>query len=165
MDNALIFKDLTVYDFPIIKEIVDYYILNTTASWYTEPISLEDLQAAIYVGHPRYKSYLVYSDNQVVGYCYFVEYKKRQAYYRSGEVTLYLKPEFTNHGFGSLILEKLEADARAVGIHTFVAVISGDNLGSVRLFEKNGYEKCAHFKGLGEKFGNILDIVCYQRQL
>lgn len=162
MTNNLVFKELMDSDFPIVKEIYDYYIINTTATWHTEPITIEELRSGIYVGHPRYKSYLIESDNQVVGYCYFSEYKKRQAYYRSSEVTVYLKPEFTKMGFGSLILNRMKQEASAVGIHTLVGVISGDNVESIRLFEKNGYEKCAHLKNLGEKFGKLLDIVCYQ---
>ena len=79
-------------------------------------------------------------------------------------MTLYLKPEFTNKGLGSIILKKMQDEAQAVGIHTLVAVISGDNDGSIALFERNGYEKCAHFKNLSEKFGRLLDIVCLQKE-
>jgi len=44
-----------------------------------------------------------------------------------------------------------------------LAIISGDNESSVQLFEKSGYEKCAHFKQVGEKFNKILDVVSYQK--
>lgn len=162
MNQNIEFKPLQDVDFEEVKRIYDYYILNTTATWHTEPVSLQELKSAIYVNHPRYKSYLICVDGLVAGYCYFSEYKKRQAYYRSSEVTIYLNPDFTNRGLGSIILTKMKSEASAVGIHTLVGVISGDNVESIALFTKNGYEKCAHFKNMGEKFGKLLDIVCYQ---
>lgn len=164
MSEDLQFKELESVDFKVVKEIYDYYILNTTATWHTEPVSEIELQNAIYVGHPRYRSYLVYAQGEVIGYCYFSEYKKRQAYYRSSEVTLYLKPDATGKGYGSIILKKMEEEASKVGIHTLLGVISGDNEGSISLFEKNGYTKCAHLRNMGEKFGKLLDIVCYQKE-
>ena len=44
-----------------------------------------------------------------------------------------------------------------------MGIISGDNAGSIKLFEKAGYEKCGHFRQIGEKFGRILDVVAYQK--
>ncbi len=162
MSQNVGFKPLQDDDFVEVKKIYDYYILNTTATWHTEPVSLQELKSAIYVNHPRYKSFLIWVDGVVAGFCYFAEYKKRQAYYRSSEVTIYLYPEFTNRGLGTIILNKMKEEAIKVDICTLVGVISGDNVESISLFTKNGYVKCAHFKNMGEKFGKLLDIVCYQ---
>jgi L-amino acid N-acyltransferase YncA len=46
-----------------------------------------------------------------------------------------------------------------------IAVITGSNIESIKLFEKMGYIKCAHFKNVGEKSNQILDVVIYQKEL
>lgn len=152
-------------DFEKVKEIYDYYILNSTATFHTEPIQIKELKETIYIGHPKYKSFFMVLDNKIGGYCYFAPYKKRQAYDRSAEVTLYLKPEFTSKGIGSETLRLLEPIASECDIKVLLAIITGENNSSIQLFEKMGYEKCAHFKQVGEKFGRILDVVAYQKMI
>ena len=157
------FIDIKEEDFDFIKEVYDYYVINTTTSFHTEKLSIGQLKEFILIGHEKYKSLLIKSDNINCGFCYISQYKKRQAYDRTAEVTLYLKPEFTGHGIGRTVLEHLEEIARQKGIKVLIGIISGDNDKSIRLFEKCGYEKCAHYKKVGEKFNKILDVVSYQK--
>jgi phosphinothricin acetyltransferase len=46
-----------------------------------------------------------------------------------------------------------------------VGVITAENKQSVSLFEKCGFEKCAHYRKVGEKFNRLLDVVAYQKIL
>jgi phosphinothricin acetyltransferase len=55
--------------------------------------------------------------------------------------------------------------AQTAGIHVLVGTLTAENAASVRLFEKAGYVKCAHLKNIGEKFGRILDVVIYQKEI
>ena len=101
----------------------------------------------------------------MTGYCYLTRHKPRQAYDRTAEVTIYLKPGFQKKGIGRLALTHLENQARTVGLKNIIGGISGDNATSIALFEKAGFAKCAHYKNVGEKFGKILDVVAYQKEL
>lgn len=157
--------DLRNSDLEIVKAIYDHYILHSTATFHTEKISLAELREVIPIGHPKYQSFLIRLAGEVCGYCYISQHKKRQAYDRAAEVTLYLKPECTSKGLGRRTLQHLEAIAFNNGIRVLIGVLTGDNTPSIRLFEKCGYEKCAHFKAVGEKFGKILDVVAYQKML
>lgn len=157
------FTELTFNDLHYVKDIYDYYILNTTATYFTEKISANELLGFIPVNHDKYKSYLIKIDNKVGGFCYFGPYKKRQAYRRTAEISLYLRPEYTGQGIGKIVINFLEKQAESNGISVIVGIISGDNESSIRLFEKCGYEKCAHFRQIGEKFGRVLDVVCYEK--
>jgi phosphinothricin acetyltransferase len=159
------FRELTASDFPSIKEIYDWYIENSTATFHTEPIQLKELQEFIFINHPLYKSFLIFSGQEIAGYCYFTYYKKRQAYDRTAEVTLYLKREFHHKGIGRAALDYMEAIAKEIGLKNLLGIITGENHGSIALFEKSGYTKCAHFKNVGEKFDRILDVVAYQKEL
>jgi phosphinothricin acetyltransferase len=159
------FIDLIDSHLDIVKNIYDYYIENSTATYYTEKISSQELKEFIPVGNPKYQSFLIMNDFECCGFGYLSQYKKRQAYDRTAEVSVYLKPEFTGKGIGTEVLRHLETIAKKNGISVLLAIISGDNDGSIRLFEKNKYEKCAHYKQIGEKFNKILDVVSYQKIL
>ena len=70
------FTEITEPDFEIIKEIYDYYIENSTATYYTEKISIAELKEFIPCGHEKYKSYLILADGECCGFCYLSQYKK-----------------------------------------------------------------------------------------
>jgi len=149
-------------DYPAVKEIYDYYVLNTTVTFATSGSTLAGLRESIPTGHPKYKSFMIKSDGEVCGFCYFSQYRKRAAYDRTAEISVYLKPGFTGKGIGTQTLEKLKTIARENGISVLLGVITAENLQSVRLFGKCGFEKCAHFRKVGEKFNRLLDVVVYQ---
>jgi L-amino acid N-acyltransferase YncA len=159
------FSDLTAPDLELVKEIYDYYIENSTSTYYTEKISIGELKEFIPVEHKKYKSFIIKVDNEPCGFCYISQYKKRQAYDRTAELSLYLRPEYSGKGIGKSVIEFLEKTAQNNGISVLIGIISGDNESSIKLFEKNGYEKCAHYKQVGEKFGKVLDVVSYQKIL
>jgi L-amino acid N-acyltransferase YncA len=159
------FVDITEDDFVFIKDIYDFYIQNTTSTYYTEKISIAELKEFIPYGNEKYKSFLIIYKNESCGFCYLSQYKKREAYSRTAEVSLYLKPEFTGLGIGKIALDYLEKVAKQNGISVLIGIISGDNINSIKLFENYGFEKCGHYKQVGEKFNKILDVVSYQKIL
>jgi phosphinothricin acetyltransferase len=147
------------------SEVYNYYIENTTVTFHTEPLSAEDMKSILYRKDPLYISYAIFDGDEFCGYAYMAPYKERQAYRISSEVTIYLNPAHSGKGIGSMVLEHLEEHARKNGIHSFLSVICEENTASIKLFAKNGYEKCAHFKEVGVKFGRMLDIVVMQKIL
>ena len=159
------FSPVTKKDLAAIIEIYNHYILNSTATFHSEKLSKKDLEEFLFVSHPKYPSFLIKDNNEIIGYFFITQYKKRQAYDRSAEVSVYLKPEFTGIGIGTAALSHLEAAAKKAGIHVLVGTLCGENHASIRLLEKSGYSKCAHLKNIGEKFGNILDVVVYQKEI
>ncbi|MBN1158329.1 MAG: N-acetyltransferase, partial [Bacteroidales bacterium] len=56
-------------DFQVVKEIYDYYILNSTYTFHTEALSIQELKEIILTGHPKYKSFLIHYDGNAAGYC------------------------------------------------------------------------------------------------
>ncbi|MBN1415617.1 MAG: N-acetyltransferase [Bacteroidales bacterium] len=159
------FIELTDTDLQTVKEIYEYYVENSTATFHTGKITVKEMQDLMYIRHPVYKSYLIRADGITCGYCYLAPYKKRQAYNRTAEVTVYLKKEYTGHGIGKLALQRLEEVTRSAGIKVLIGIVTGDNIQSIHLFTRLGYEKCAHFREVGEKFGKILDVVAFQKIL
>jgi phosphinothricin acetyltransferase len=159
------FESLKESDLPEVKKIYDWFIAHSTATFHTEPIQVDELKEFLYVDHPLYKSYLIYADKEIAGYCFLTNYKKRQAYDRTAELTIYLKPEFFGKGIGKIAVAHLEKVASEKGLKNLLAIITGDNDGSIALFKSCGYVQCADFKNVGEKFNKVLDVVAFQKQL
>lgn len=161
----LSFKPMEEEDLLLVKEIYDYYIRHSTATFHTELISINELKDYIYLNHPRYRSFLILCDEVPAGFCYYTHFKKRQAYDRTAEVAIYLRPEFCDKGIGPKVLAFLEKEAKGSDIKNLIALVTGNNFASIKLFERSGYKKVAHFEKVGEKLGLILDVLAYQKEL
>jgi L-amino acid N-acyltransferase YncA len=161
----VLFREITENDLGFIKGIYDEYILNTTHTFDTEPTTIIKLREELPVSHPTYKSFIITADGIDCGYCYFSQFKKRPAYNRTAEVSIYLKPDCTRRHIGKPALEHLIKTAGANGIKMLIAVISGENLNSIEFVKKNGFNPCGHLKNVGEKFGRVLDVVFYQKEI
>lgn len=105
------------------------------------------------------------SYGQICGYVTLGQHKSRDAYDTTGEIGLYLRPEYTGKGIGSIAVKHIEEFAAKNGFHALIATITAENEQSIRLFEKNGYVKCAHYREVGIKFGRWLDVVAYEKIL
>jgi phosphinothricin acetyltransferase len=66
---------------------------------------------------------------------------------------------------GSAALSFIESRAREREFHNLLAIICGENIASIRLFEKHGYTQCAHYHEVGKKFGRWLDVVSFEKLL
>lgn len=159
------FSPVKETDLAAILAIYNHYILNSTATFHSGKLSRDDLEEFLFIAHPKYPSFLITENGEMIGYCFLTQYKKRQAYDRSAELSIYLKPEYTGKGIGLSALSHLEAAAKEAGIHVLVGTICGENQASIRLMEKAGFSKCAHLKNIGEKFGKVLDVVMYQKEI
>ena len=137
------FYPVTENDLDTIKKIYDHYILNSTATFHGEKITIKELKEFLFISHPRYPSFLIKENDEIIGYCFLTQYKKRQAYERSAEMSIYLKPENTGKGIGAVALKYLEDSAKKAGIHVLIGTLSGENHASIRLFKKSGYSRCA----------------------
>ncbi len=113
----------------------------------------------------KYKTFIILQDNVICGYITLSQYKDREAYDRTAKVSIFLKPDCTGAGIGSRAVKFIEEYAATQGIHVLIASISGENSRSIKLFEKSGYEKCAHYKEIGKKFGRLLDVVAFQKKI
>ncbi|MEJ1242013.1 N-acetyltransferase family protein [Chryseolinea sp. T2] len=148
-----------------IREIYQYYVDHSTATFHTGNVTSNELREKILINHPKYRSFVVEADGLIRGYCYLSQYNKRQAYDRTAELSIYLSQDFQGRGAGREVLRQLEDMAKDVGIVVLLAIISGDNEQSIRMFATAGYFKCGELKEVGEKFGRMLNVVFYQKIL
>ncbi|HEX5345450.1 MAG TPA: arsinothricin resistance N-acetyltransferase ArsN1 family B [Duganella sp.] len=153
-------------DAKAIAAIYNPYILTTTISFEEEAVTdaamaqrIADVQAG---GLP----WLVAErDGKVLGYAYATKWRVRHAYRFSVESSVYLAPEAARQGVGSALYTALLQQLAERGVHLVIGGVALPNDASVALHEKMGYEKVAHFREVGFKFGRWLDVGYWQRTL
>ena len=145
--------------------IYNWYVLNSTATFHLDAVTQEELSSMLSVGHVKYQSFVVVLNNEVCGFCYLSQFRYKEAYDQSAEITLYLTQESSGKGIGKATLAYLENVAAANDISNLIAVITSDNTASISLFEKDHYFKVGHLKKIGVKFGKALDVVSYQKEI
>ena len=160
---CIVFEEVKEEHLQVLREIYTYYVLNTTATFHAHELTIDEMKKLVIFENEKYRTILIKQDEILYGYVILTQYKPREAYDSTAEVTVYLKPEYIGKGIGSTALQYIEAFANERGIHALMATICGENRKSINLFERNGYERCAHFKEIGKKFGQLLDIVQYEK--
>ncbi len=156
-------KDMAEEYLPAVTDLYNHYVLHTTATFHAKALTVDEMRDIVFFENPRFKAFVILRSGVVCGYAIAAPFKSREAYGETAEVTVYLKPEVTGRGIGSRAVELIEDYAATNGFHALLALICGENSQSIRVFERNGYEKCAHYKEVGKKFGRRPDVVAYQK--
>ena len=154
----MIVRKAEIKDAAQITAIYNFYIENTYHTFETEPIDSAEMQSrieAINENHP----FLVAEENgEITAYAYATEYKSRAAYKHSVEVSVYVKNGESGKGIGTKIYRELFAELSKTDVHAIIAGIALPNDASVILHERFGFEKVAHFREVGFKFGKWIDV-------
>ncbi|MFX1371851.1 MAG: GNAT family N-acetyltransferase [Promethearchaeota archaeon] len=159
------FIELKEEDLPYVLKIYNHYVLNTTATFQIEPLKINEMKESFLFKKPCYKSFIIQDNDNICGYVSIGQYKNRGAYDGTAEISIYLDKNYIGRGIGTLSLKYAEEFAKKQNFHVLIAVISEENKGSIKFFEKNNFEKCAHLKEIGMKFGRLIDVVFYQKIL
>jgi len=159
------FRPIQKQDLEDVTSVYNYYVTNSTATFHLEPISEKEMAKSLDLEDDSYPAFIVLLNNEMVGFCYFNRFRKKEAYDISAEVTLYLKAKSVQKGVGKSTLKFLETQAHELGFKNLIGVITSENEGSIQLFEKCGYSKAAHLKNIGVKFNRTLDVVWYQKEI
>jgi len=159
------FEKVNLSHLDCIAEIYAYYILNTTYTFHCHVLNIEEIKSLVFFTNERNSAFLIRQNDNIAGYVILGKHSEREAFDDTGEVAIYLKPEFCGKGIGQHALQFIEDYAHEKGFHVLLATICTENSKSIRLFERNGYTKCGHYREVGKKFGRLLDLAAYQKIL
>lgn len=154
-------------DIPAILEIYNDAVLNTTASWDYEPATLEQrihwFQQHSQQGFPV----LVARDasSHVVGWGSLSKFREKIGYQYTVEHSVYVAAGCRRQGIGRDIVQALMHEAQRMGKHVLIGGVEKSNEASLRLHHALGFEEVAHFRQVGYKFDQWLDLVFVQKIL
>ena len=161
------FRDATPDNIPGITSIYNDAVLNTTAIWNEREVDeanrtawLNDRERA---GYPVLVA--IDEEGAVVGYASFGDWRAFDGYRHTVEHSVYVRSDQRGKGVGAGLMTALIERARGLGKHVMVAGIEAQNVASIRLHERLGFEKTGHLPQVGIKFGRWLDLAFLQLTL
>jgi GNAT superfamily N-acetyltransferase len=88
-----------------VLQIYTHYVLNTTATFHARPPTREEMRKMVFFDREYYRTFVICDGEKVCGYVYLAQHKAREAYDGTAEVSVYLRPDYTGQGLGSLALK------------------------------------------------------------
>ena len=146
--------------------IYNHYVAATTISFEEAPVSPAEMAQRIAdVGAAHLPWLVMLEGDTLIGYAYATKWRVRAAYRYSVESSIYLDPRHAGKGAGRALYEVLLDELRQRELHLVIGGIAQPNEASVRLHERMGFRKVAHFNEVGLKFGRWVDVGYWQLQL
>lgn len=152
-------------DAEAINAIQNYYVLNSTATFLTEPLTLEQRYAWLEGRSPQHPVTVAVDQGAVIGWGALGDFRSRPAYRHTTEFSIYIHHERHRKGIGRALLADLVERARAAGHHALVGGCCSESIAILALLEAEGFSRVAHFPEVGCKFDRWLDVVFMQRLL
>ena len=155
----------TEADVPAILDIYAPYILTSTATFeYDVPSGEEFLQRFRNIT-AQYPWLVWEEDGEMLGYAYASAPYTRAAFQWCAEPTVYLKPEARGKGIAVKLYAALEKLLKIQGYQVLYALITAENIPSIRFHQKCGYTLRGDFPDCGFKFGRWLGLYWMEKQL
>jgi len=165
MNIEISLEPASLEDGKAIVDIFNHYVENTFAAYPENAVPYEFFGFFMKMaeGYP----FLAAKDGvgKVLGFGLLRPHNPMPAFSRTAEVTYFLAPEHTGKGIGGMLLDRLLAEARGMGITSVLASISSLNGPSLAFHKKHGFMECGRFLGIGRKKGQEFDVVWMQRMV
>ncbi len=158
----MIIRAAEARDAAAIAAIQNPVIRETAITFNSVEKSPEDVAEAI----RDLPCFLVAEDGgALLGFVSYIQFRRGIGYARAMEHTIVLAPEARGKGAGRALMTAAEDHARAAGIGSLWAGVSGENPDGVTFHARMGYEEVARLPKVGFKFGRWMDLVLMRKWL
>lgn len=147
-----------------IMDIFNYYISNSFATYSEMELPYEFFNK-ILEATKGYPAFSLQRSGKTIGFCFLRPYNPFPTFKECAEITYYIDKEFTGTGIGKIALNKLETEARKMGIKSVLASIASENLQSIAFHKKNGFLQCGRFSKVINKKGKQYDLIWMQKMI
>ena len=148
-----------------IAHIYNEAIASTTATFDTEPKTVEERIEWLKSHDDRHPILVAEVDGAVVGWASLTRWSDRMAYADTAESSFYVHSTHRGCGIGRKLKEAIIDEARRLKYHTLIARITEGSTESLHLNESTGYVHVGTLKEVGRKFGKLLDVHILQKML
>lgn len=154
-------------DIPALMDIYNHYIREAPATFDIEEKDVAERRRwlAQFADTGPYRLFVADDNGSVIGYAYSGRFKERAAYATSVETSIYLAPDATGKGVGSLLYDTLFVSLAGQDIHRAYAGITLPNAASEAIHRRFGFHRIGIYGEVGRKFGKYWDVAWYERAL
>lgn len=151
-------------DLPALVDVYNHYVETTHVTFDVEPYTVATrLPWFRQFTGPRHRCIVLEDAGHVLGYACSAPFKPKPAYATSIEVSVYLAPEATGRGHGTVLYRALFAALAGADIHRAYALIALPNDASIALHRAFDFREVARLSEAGRKFGHYWDVVYLER--
>lgn len=164
MTNAIKIRRAEERDLPQLLDIYNYEVLNGVATFDINPKTIDQWRIWLREHNRGNHPLIVATDNNdlATGYASLSEYRTKEAYRQTAELSVYVSPEHRGKGIANALLKAIIEIAKSeTDLHTIVSVITSGNEISTRLHLKYGFAYCGTMNDVGMKWGRWLGIDNY----
>ena len=104
-------------------------------------------------------------EGRFLGFVSYLPFRRGVGYARTMEHAILLAPEARGRGAGRALMKAAEDHARAAGVGSLWAGVSGENPDGVAFHRSVGFEEVARLPKVGFKFGRWMDLVLMRKWL
>jgi L-amino acid N-acyltransferase len=158
--------DATERDLSSMVAIYNDVVATSTAIYRDDAIALDEYHAWWRTRTGQGYPVLVARDaGDVIALASFGDFRAWPGYRFTVEHSVHVRADQRGQGVGTTLMRTLFDRAAVLGKHVLIAGVDADNAASLRFHERLGFERVAHFREVGFKFGRWLDLVFLQRML
>lgn len=150
-------------DLPEILEIYNWSIIHTTSVYsyaaHTPEMRKKWLEEKKAANHPVF---VAEKDSKVAGFIAYGPFRAWPAYKYTVEHSVHVHQDYRRQGIAAMLLKKLIESAKQNNVHALIGAIDASNHASIQLHEQSGFKEVGHFKEVGYKFNQWLDLKFFQ---
>lgn len=165
---SFIIRDAHAADLPEVREIYNYYVVNSSITFDSNAMTLTEWAHKFGVLQKFRMPFLVAESptGQILGYALAAPIRATRMARVVAENSIYLGPAATGKGLGKALMEALIEKSRALGLRELIAIIADQKAeGSLKLHRDFGFVETGRMGKVGFKYGRHLGSVMMQKSL
>lgn len=156
-------RSATTADAKQLADLYNYYIRHTLITFEEIELRDEDFVERIQKIQANYPFLVFEEQGEILGFAYGNKWRERSAYRFALESSVYVRQGHFGKKIGVSLYHELFRLLKEQGCKQIIGVITLPNDTSVKMHEKMGFVKAAHFHQVGFKFNTWCDVGFWQR--
>jgi phosphinothricin acetyltransferase len=154
-------------DVPALTDLYNHYVRTSGVTFDTTPFTIEERGGWFdhYATTGPHRLLVAVEDDEVLGYASSSPFRPKPGYVTSVETSVYLRPDATGRGMGTLLYRALFDAIAQEDLHRAYAGVALPNDASVALHERLGFRALGTYVEVGRKFGRYWDVLWFERAL
>jgi phosphinothricin acetyltransferase len=154
-------------DLTALTDLYNHFVRETAVTFDLEELTVEQRREWFdhYADTGRHRLLVADDGGAVLGYVTSSPLRPKAAYAPSVETTVYLRPDATGRGLGTLLYQRLFETLAGEDVHRAFAGVALPNDASEALHRRLGFAEIGVYAEVGRKFGRYWDVRWFQRPL